>query len=96
MKQFVLNIGNITIIPGVAPEYFSRVNAFNVYVECHIPHRGTDKKLMQRVCQILTEYVHGEVQIRTEYVVSFASFEQEMRISKILFQVITPLEAMWY
>lgn len=96
MKQFVLKNGNLTIIPGVVPEYFSKVNAFNVYVECIEPFCGTDKELMQEVCQILTDYVHGEVQIRTKYVVSFASFEQGMRISKILFQVITPLEAMWY
>ena len=95
MKETILREGNITIIPGVQPENFAKVSAFNVYIECDEPYRGTDKELMQEVCQFLTKYVQEEIELRTQYVVSSASFEQG-QISKILFQVITPLELMWY
>ena len=86
---------DLTIEPTVAPALFGRVNAFNVRVQCSPVFRGTDKELMQKVCEILTRSTNGDVELRTENVVYDASFNHESCVETLVFQVLTPLEPQW-
>lgn len=87
--------GDLTIKTEVAPTFWGKVNAFSVYVSCDPVFKGTDKELMQRVCDILTNFTNGNVELKTQNVVSAIWFEN-CHIREIVFQVITPLEPLWY
>ena len=86
---------DLTITPEVVPALFGRVNAFNVRVQCAPAYPGTDKELMQKVCEILSRSTKGEVELRTEYVVFDASFGHEFSVESLVFQVLTPQEPQW-
>lgn len=85
---------DLTITPEVAPALFGRINAFSVRVQCNPAFNGTDKELMQRVCEILTKATDGKVELRTQNVVYEASFTN-FNIEELTFQVLTPLQPQW-
>ena len=87
-------ISNLTITSGVAPALFERVNAFIVRVQCNPAFNGTDKNLMQKVCEILTNATDRKLALRTQNVVYEASFVNN-RIEELTFQVLTPNEPLW-
>ena len=84
----------MTITPGVAPALFGRINAFSVRVQCKPAFNGSEKELMQGVCEILTKAIDGNVTLRTQYVVSDASFVNN-QVEELTFQVLTPNEPQW-
>ena len=94
MKSFFKNC-DLTITPSVAPSLFRKVNAFNVRVQCCPSFDGTKEALMQEVCAILSNATNGNTEIRTKFVLSDVSFEN-FHLQEIVFQVITPLEPLWY
>ena len=84
------------VIPEVALERMGKYNAFDVKAVCNPAFAGTDRELMNEICQLLTNLVDGMMELKTIYVVHDAHFDSKHRIEEIQFQVITPLEPQWY
>ena len=98
MNSIISKIRNsdVNVIPEVALERMGKYNAFDVKAVCNPAFAGTDRDLMNEICQLLTTLVEGKIELKTFYVVHDAHFDSKHRIEEILFQVITPLEPQWY
>lgn len=70
----LFNKYKISIETDVTPEQFGKIGSFNVTVSCFPAFVGTDKELMNLVCDYLSSQAEGMV-IKTRYVVSYASLE---------------------
>ena len=98
MNCFITRIGNcdLKVNPEVALERMGKYNAFDVKAACNPAFAGTDRELMNEICQLLTTLVEGKIEVRTFFVVHDVHFDSKHRIEEIIFQVTTPLEPQWY
>lgn len=96
----LFNKYKISIETDVTPEQFGKIGSFNVTVSCFPAYDGTDKELMDFVCNYLTGLTEGRVRIKTRYVISCVSLETAnndmCKVKGLVFQALTPNCSLWY
>ena len=79
MNSIITRIRNcdVKLIPEVALERIGEYNAFDVKAVCIPAFTGTDRELMNEICQLLTTLVEGKIELKTFYVVHDAHFDSK-------------------